>query len=306
MNCDVLMQFILDRHEPEQYCHVLMDPLAVSDKSDHSILEELSDVLGEHAVTRVLRTDLPQVPDLHPILVCLASPTEPLSTSLLELTARAGLMDLKHRKRSICGWLLSDSPASVIAPHLTSICHLPSGIGEHDFFPIFEPVRLELFAAAFGQVDRGPWWPIKRWLLITSGGVPVSVTSRQGPHYPTPAHARDMQNDAALIEELLAAWRTILTCPTINSPPFPQVAAVRAFEYIQQARKVGLSGIDDILTLALHLLCIHPRLHTHPDVLAMINTAVIEQRPLANLFAQYTDTNWRYVTNNLSGSETPL
>jgi hypothetical protein len=301
------MKFIIGRHEPEQYCHVLMDPLAVSEKSDHSILQKLSDVLGKHAVTRVIRTDLPQVPHLHPILVCLASPTEPLSTSLLELTARAGLMDLKHRKRSICGWLLSDSPASVIAPHLTSICQLPSGTGEHDFFPIFEPVRLELFSAAFEQVDRGPWWPIKRWILLTSGGLPVSVTSRQGAHYPIPAHARDMQNDAALIEELLAAWRTILTCPMANSLlPLPQVAAVRASEYIQQARKLGLSGADDIQTLALHLLCIHPRLHSHPDVLAMINTALKEQRPLADLFAQYTDANWRYVTKNLSGSETAL
>lgn len=307
MNCDVLMKFITDRYERDQYCHVLIDPLAVPGKSDHSIVEQLTDALGVSAITRVLRIDLPQAPRLHPILICMASPTAPLSIPLLELTARAGLMDLQRRKRSVCGWLLSDSPGSVIAPHLTSICQIPSDTGQHDFIPVYEPVRLELFAAAFGQVDKGPWWPIKRWLLLTSGGAPVSVTSREGPYHPVPAHARKMQTDAGLIMELLTVWRSMISYPVTNPPlPLPQLAAVRASEYIQQARKLGLSGLEDIQTLALHLLCIHPRLHTHPDVLAMINTTVKTQRPLAALFGHYTDANWRYVTTHLPVSESPL
>ncbi|WEK28718.1 MAG: PAAR domain-containing protein [Candidatus Pseudomonas phytovorans] len=34
----------------------------------------------------------------------------------------------------------------------------------------YEPVRLELLAASFKQVEHGPWWPINSWLFLSSGG----------------------------------------------------------------------------------------------------------------------------------------
>lgn len=304
MNSDALMEFISDHHHQDLYCYVLLDPLALSFDSDHSIYNYLHDVLGESALTRVLRPDLPLSTHLHPVLACMARPGELPSPSLMTLTARAGLIDLKRRKRYVCGWLFSTEPASAIAAHLTSICHLPTATCETRFYPIFEPVRLELFAASFPSVDQGPWWPIKHWLFLTSGGKAASIDGRPNPSQPTPVLAVEMQNDSGLIESLLTAWRAMRTSSFAEPlPPLPSIAAVRASESIRHARNLGLSAPTDIQALALHMLALHPQLHTHPAVLAMIETAVREQRPLAEILAQYTDANWGHVVSTLTQSE---
>lgn len=81
------------------------------------------------------------------------------------------------------------------------------------------------------------------------------------------------------------------------------MAAEQACHPIQQARQLGLSSQDDIITLMLHQLCLHPNLQNHAAVARLIETAAQEPRPLAQLFAQYTDADWKRLTATLPQSE---
>ncbi|MFJ4456651.1 hypothetical protein ACIP1G_22535 [Pseudomonas sp. NPDC089392] len=304
MGTDDLASLIEKQHAPHLHCHVLIDPLATEDSDDDALLAQLRSALGESALTRVHRTDLAQAPHLHPVLVCLAAPgTEP-SRSLLQLTAQAAQRGLFQRRRYLCGWLFSEAPSATIAAHLAGLCQVPNAKREFSFYPVYEPVRLELLAATFKQVEQGPWWPIGNWLFLSSGGRLVNLKGQSGQRHPLPDPAQRIQDDVALVERALASWRMLRASSTDASqcqiPPF---AAVRASNHIDDARGLGLSDAEDLVVLALHQLCIHPRIHTLAAVRSMIDAASREQLPLAPLLARYSEAHWRRLTESLPKSE---
>jgi hypothetical protein len=306
MSMDALVTFIEDQLAQELYSYVLLDPLAVSKDSDQSILQQLDSILDENAFSRVYRQDIAHAPQSHPILVCLATPGTPPNKFLLEITAHAALGDIRRRRRYVCGWLFSEACPSDIAHHLTSMCRIPSGPGTTAFYPIFEPVRFELFATSFGDTEKGPWWPVKHWLFLTSSGTPARVNGHPIPRCPIPDHTLDMQREAVLVATLLGAHRALLERPsTTPLPAIPPAPAKHSYHQIQQARALGLSTDDDILALVLRQTCLHPALHTHPTVRAQIDVAATQQRPLAQIFAQYTDADWKHLIATLPRSEAP-
>lgn len=302
---DHLIALIENQQGSELHSYVLIDPLAVPARSDHSILDQLRSVLGESALTSVLRTDLAHAPHLHPVLVCLACPGATPLNSLLQITAQAAFNDLRRRKRQICGWLFSEASPPEIAHHLASLCQIPNAAGKTDFYPVYEPLRFELFASAFDAINKGPWWPIKHWLFLTSGGMPARVHGLSRSRSFIPTHAVELQQDAHLIQAFLAVWQALLAGPSSlqKLPQIPAMAAEQACHPIQQARQLGLSTQDDIITLMLHQLCLHPNLQNHPAIAKLIETAAQGQRPLAELFAQYTDADWKHFTATLPPSE---
>ncbi|WAB96793.1 hypothetical protein OSW16_19920 [Pseudomonas putida] len=304
MSTEALLQLIADYHTPQLHCHVLIDPLAIPENSDQSVLSHLNKALGEGAMSRVIRADLPHAPQLHPVLACLSSPGAKPSPPLLKMTAHAAQRDNQRRKRHVCGWLLSEAPAPVIAAHLAALCRLPGSASEPRFYPLYEPVRLELLAASFEHVERGPWWPIKHWLFVSSGAQLAGFSGEARPRSGLPASALRIQDDVALIEMLLAAWRALPSGPADPKPrPLPPFAAVKASNHIDDARRLGLSATDDILIFALYHLYLHPRLHAAPYVRQIIDAAVQQQRPLAPLLARHDDAHWRQMIATLGPSE---
>lgn len=304
MSTEALLKLIADYHAPELYCHVLIDPLAAPRNSDQSLLPHLSEALGEGAMTRVIRADLPHAPQLHPVLACLSSPGSKPSPSLLKMTAHVAQRDIQRRRRHLCGWLLSEAPPSVIAGHLSSLCQLQATASEPRFYPIYEPVRLELLATTLEHVERGPWWPIRHWLFVSSGAKLAGFSGEARPRNGLPATAMRIQNDVTLIETLLAAWHALLSCPADRKlGPIPAFAAVRASNHIDDARRLGLCATEDILVFALYHLCLHPRLHAVPTVRHMIDAAAHQQLPLAPLLARHGDAYWRQVIATLTRSE---
>ncbi|MCF1490862.1 hypothetical protein LZ838_26240 [Pseudomonas sp. AA27] len=301
MNTTDLTQFVMDHHTSDQYCHVLIDPTAVSRRSDHAVLEGLRQGLGAKALTPIYRADLAHAPDAHPVLACLASPGEPLPESLVTLTARASLRDVQRPGRLVCGWLFSDTPAAALAEHIMSLCEVSTTGMQTCFYPVFEPVRLELLAAAYEHAEQMPWWPIHRWLFLTSGGFAVRMIGEPYAQKPIPVAAGEMQAEAPLVQAMLSAWRALLP-QTDDRPSLPAVAAVLAYEEIVQARRQGLSEPADIIALALHQRCLHPQLHTYPALRTLIDKAVHAQIPLTQTLAEYTESNWRYVLANLPQS----
>ncbi|MGH8486340.1 MAG: hypothetical protein ACRESP_18245, partial [Pseudomonas sp.] len=126
MSVDAVMARIAEEQHPELYAYVLIDPLAIANDSSRAILPHLQRVLGDKALHPVYRNDMHQAPELHPVLVSLASPGGVPCQSLLKMTARIALEDVPRRSRQICGWLFSDAPGAQIAAHLSSICQLPT------------------------------------------------------------------------------------------------------------------------------------------------------------------------------------
>src|SRR5690349_12113989 len=122
MDTDDLVRLIESHHRAHLYCHVLIDPLATAHDGDHALLAPLRNALGEQALARVYRADLAHAPQLHPVLVCLASPGTVPSRRLLELTARAAQRALFQQRRYLCGWLFSEAPSAAVASHLTALC----------------------------------------------------------------------------------------------------------------------------------------------------------------------------------------
>jgi len=304
MSSEALIKLISEDHRPGQYSYVLLDPLAVSKDSEHSLFASLKSVLGDCAMTRVTRPDLPLAPGLHPVLVCLGSPGSLPDAALLELTAQAAERDLHRRKRQVCGWLLSEAAPSAIASHLTALCRLPEASGATSFHPVYEPLRLELLAALFERAEQGPWWPIERWVFVTSGGSLASLKGQPHTRCGLPASAICVQQDTALIEAVLAIWKaSLLFSSATKVSTLPPFAAVRASNHINSARGLGLSAEQDIQALALHLLCLHPQLHTLKAVRDMIDAAIHRQCPLSAQLARYSDSDWQHLVATLPRHE---
>ncbi|MBI6923014.1 MULTISPECIES: hypothetical protein [Pseudomonas] len=304
MNVESLISRIEGHHAAHLHCHVLVDPLAIAGKSDPALLAHLREALGEAALTRVHRADLAHAPHLHPVLACLASPGTLPSRELLALTARAAYRGLHQHRRYLSGWLFSEADSATVAAHLTAMCQIPDAKRAFSFYPVYEPVRLELLAATFKQVEHGPWWPINNWLFLSSGGRLAHLEGQSGQRHALPEPAQRIQEDVKIIEQVLAAWRKLRAgSSAMNQREIPPFAAVRASNFIDDARMLGLSASHDIQVFALYHLCLHSRLHTVPAVRSMIDAAAQGQRPLASMFAQYSDEQWQRTVDSLPGSE---
>jgi len=304
MNVEALIKLVCDLHTPDLYCHVLIDPMAMPDRSDHSLISQLGEALGEHGMNRVLRDDFAHAPHYHPVLASLSCPGAAPNLRLLAMTAHAAQRDSQRHNSYLCGWILSEAPGPVVAKHLAALCRLPTASDTTVFHPIYEPTRLELLATTFERLELGPWWPIKHWIFQSSGAKLAQIRGEPRSHNALPPAALRIQNDVPSIQALLVAWRAMLARPeALNPPPLPPFATVRASNLIDDARRTGLSATEDILAMALHHLCVHPRLHTLRTVRDLIEATVSQQRPLAPMLAGFSAANWRHMTANLPQAE---
>ena len=302
--------FVAEQHAPDATLYLLLDPLADCAADDPLRIEVLRQTLGDDAVTPVHRPDLTHTPSACPVLVTLATPGSSPSQALLALSALRAHEEVDRHKRYVCGWLSSSAPSQALSAHIVSLGWLPLEQGRI-FFPIHEPVRLELLAGTFGN-NEGPWWPIRRWFLPTSSGAgSVLVGGPERRSVPGP-YTTAVQQDAPMVAALLNCWRRALNLPLAYAPArwsgptaLPPQAAAQAYIHIQQARELGLSREDDILTLALHRLMLHPHLHQHTGFRAVIEQAVQGQAPLSQLLVPYNDIALQRAVSDLTYAGAP-
>ncbi|MGE8149773.1 hypothetical protein ACQKP5_00785 [Pseudomonas vancouverensis] len=256
--------FVAEQHAVDTTLYLLLDPLADCAVDDPLHIEALRQSLGNDAITPVQRPDLIHTPSACPVLVTLAAPGVSPSQQLLALSALRAREEQDRHKRFVCGWLTSSAATRHLSAHIVSLGQLPQEQGR-GFFPIHEPLRLELLAGCLRRKDEGPWWPIRHWLLPTSSG--ASFVLEGVPERRTVPDSRmtAVQQDAPLVSALLSSWRRALRLPLTYAPArwtgptelAPQAAA-KAYVHIERARELGLGNPDDILTLALHSLLLHP------------------------------------------------
>lgn len=297
--------FVAEQHASDATLYVLLDLLADCAADDPLHIEALCQTLGNDAVMPLHRPDLIHTPSACPVLVALATPGTSPSQELLALSALRAHEDLDRYKRYVCGWLISSAPSRDLSAHIVSLGQLHVEQGRA-FFPVHEPLRLELLAGTFRN-NEGPWWPIRHWLVPTSSGTGSVLVGKPEHRTAMGTCTAAVQLDALMVSSLLNSWRRVLRLPLAYAPArwsgptaLPPQAAAQAYIQIQQARQLGLSHQDDILTLALHRLMLHPHLHQHTGVRALIEQAVQGQAPLSQLLAPYNDNAWQRAVSDLT------
>lgn len=267
MPASVIAERIAAHRAPDDFVYLLVDPLAGCAPEHALSPSSLARALGDDALVSVPRPDLAHTVGACPILVRLAGPGHAPDASLLDRTEQLALAETGHRKRCGCGCLLSPLSADALAEHIAARCLTFSASASGGMSPWFEPLRLELLAAAMPDTLSSALWPIRTWLLPTSWGEIAMVNGAPGASSLVPAIARDAQRDAALIALLLSAWRRTLQAPLSFAPRqwqgrtlLPPQAAASAFRMVRQARQRGVTDSKDLLALALHQETIHPQL----------------------------------------------
>lgn len=302
----LIQTFVSEQHSSDATLYLLLDPLADCAEGDPLHIDSLYQTLGDSAITRLTRPDLDHTPQVCPALVTLSTTTAQLTAHLLSLSALRAKEDEVRSRRYVCGWLSSTAEATTIGTHLIDLGRLELA-NERKFFPVYEPLRLELLAATLKHKEMGNWWPIHHWLFPTSSGASSLLIGQPGTGVAFGSRAAVVQQDAALVSSLLGAWRRALALPLTYSPArwqgpsiLPPQAAAKAYKQIYQARQLGLIDQHDVVTLALHKLMLHPRLHEHSDVRSLIEKAAENETPLTTSFATFNDQSWKKIVSDLT------
>lgn len=303
MNSASVQAFVIEQHGLDDWLYLLLDPTADVAPDDPLHINALRRTVGEESCTPIPRPDLDR--KSWPVLVTLASPGATASTDLLRMSGRRAQDDSAGRWPYVCGWLSSSAPPEVISDHVAALGQVKSESGGR-FFPMHEPLRVELLASNWESLLSGPWWPIKRWLLPASHGGHLVLCGDPEASTACSIEMIEWQQEIPLIRHMLAVWRRILQRPLTYAPgrwkgptALPPQAGAQALAHIQQARALELKENKDILILAMQRVLLHPRLHWHPVVRSRIGQAARGQESLENLFMLFQDRDWERIVRNL-------
>ncbi|WP_176080400.1 hypothetical protein [Paraburkholderia tropica] len=306
MSDSVVQVFADSMRSPEDYLYVLLDPLAGCNPDHPLHADALKEKLGEDALVRLPRPDFAHVPEMAPALVMIAAPGAVADHGMLALLQAYAHDDEGYRKRYVCGWLTAPLRPEAMASHIVALCHAAQPAEHGPFIPLYEPPRLELWAAAL-RGDLGAYlWPIRQWLYPVSWGGFVLFNGSPGSTHGLPPVAHETQAEAALVSTMLAAWRRSLCESMSYAPwrwqpggPLPPQAASRAFRMIRDARRSGLRNNEDIIVLALHRVTVHPDLAEHERIRADLVRAAKGEASLSELFQDYDSAALQYVASSL-------
>lgn len=313
MSAGVVQAFAESTRIEDDFLYVLLDPLAGFD-SDHPLHPSvLAAQLGADTIIRLPRPDFAHAPEALPVIVTLALPGASPDDELIALSQGCAVDDAAYGRRHVCGWLASPLAPEAMASHLVSLCELAQPAATGAFVPLYEPPRLELWAAAVRSSLGAQLWPVRHWLYPTSWGSFALFTGSAQTGCPAPAPvdlppvAREAQREALLVRDMLAAWRQSLHVPMSYAPRrwrgetlLPPQAAVHAFRMIRDARRLRLHDSEDIIALALHQVTVHPDLPDNERVRADIARAANGEAPLSTLFETYDAAAWRSISSSLS------
>ncbi|NMY08479.1 hypothetical protein HBO38_08410 [Pseudomonas veronii] len=302
----VVQTFATEQYTANASLYLLLDPLADCAEDDPLHIDTLRQSLGNDALTGLRRPDLVHTPQACPVLVTLATAGAKPSEYLLSLSALRAKEDERRSRRYVCGWLSSTATATTVSSQLIELGHLPTSVGTA-FFPVYEPLRLELLVATLKFGETGSWWPIHQWLFPTSSGGSSCLIGQPGTSVDFSPFTSAIQQNAGLVSSLLGAWRHAVSLPLTYAPArwqgatlLPPQAAARAYEQIRDARIMGLKKQHDIVTLALHRLLLHSSIHTHTDIGISIKRAIENGTSLAKLFSELNDQSWQRIVSELT------
>ena len=297
--------FATRHRQAEEALYLLLAPFAGCPPEHPLSLAALTETLGSDAVTRVDCSGLVQDPERWPALVRLASPGA-APTAVVALSATCAARECTASWHYVCGWLLSEQPADVIARHLHQQCHVLHQPHPHGITAWFEPVRLALLRVTLKHAGA-VLGPVRSWLHPDGHGS-CKLFERQplAGELVVSEAARATQHVAPQIVQLLSAWRRLNAAQPAYAPwhhagssGLPEDAPRHAMNLMLEAFRQGLRDRADIHCMCLHMAMIHPLLLQHPGIRDDVQMAAAGEQRLAERFARYDDRAWSQIVATL-------
>lgn len=287
--------FANQQRQPEEALYLLLDPFAGCPPEHPLAIAALSEALGSDAVTRVDCSRLVQDPECWPALVQLAEPGD-APTALAPLSATCAARESAATWHYVCGWLISDQPADLIAQHISHQCQVLHQPEPHGITAWFEPVRLALLRATLKNAGE-VLGPVRSWLHPDGcGSCEVFEREPMAGELAVPEAVRATQHVAPQIIQLLGAWHRLSAVQHPHAPRhfagssgLPENAPTHAMNLILKAFRQGLRDRADIQCMCLHMLMIHPLLLQHPTIQHDVEKAAAGEQRLADRFASYDE-----------------
>ncbi|MCO7534241.1 hypothetical protein NJH24_05520 [Pseudomonas asiatica] len=297
--------FANQQRQPEEALYLLLDPFAGCPPEHPLAIAALSEALGSDAVTRIDCSRLVQDPECWPALVRLAEPGD-APTALALLSATCAARESAATWHHVCGWLISDQPADLIAQHISQQCQVLHQPEPHGITAWFEPVRLALLRATLKNAGE-VLGPVRSWLHPDgSGSCEVFEREPMAGELAVPEAVRATQHVAPQIIQLLGAWHRLSAVQHPHAPwhfagssGLPENAPTHAMNLILKAFRQGLRDRADIQCMCLHMLMIHPLLLQHPTIQHEVERAAAGEQRLADRFASYDDCTWSHIVAGL-------
>ncbi|MEG5613619.1 hypothetical protein UXO35_16305 [Enterobacter kobei] len=229
-----------------EYRYLLLDPLKKVANWNSLHAEQLRNILGNGALSRVLRPDLAWSPEHCPLLVLLASPGETPNETLVQHSEDYARGEALYEKRYVCGWLVSPLAPDEMAGWLAALCRK---IKQGSTLPVFEPLRLELLMATADPVLlAGQFASVSQWHLMSSAGERKAMNIQSSNDaWVLNWRAEQAQNDARNIWRILSAWQE-------SGAALPTDAVRQAANAWNMSEKARLHHLSDRLYLALNTL----------------------------------------------------
>ncbi|KIC83039.1 hypothetical protein [Pseudomonas sp. C5pp] len=297
--------FANQQRQPEEALYLLLDPFAGCPPEHPLAIAALSEALGSDAVTRIDCSRLVQDPECWPALVRLAEPGD-APTALALLSATCAAREWAATWHYVCGWLISDQPADLIAQHISHQCQVLHQPEPHGITAWFEPVRLALLRATLKNAGE-LLGPVRSWLHPDGcGSCEVFEREPMAGELTVPEAVRATQHVAPQIIQLLGAWHRLSAVQHPHAPwhfagssGLPENATTHAMNLILKAFKQGLRDRADIQCMSLHMLMIHPLLLQHPTIQHEVERAAAGEQRLVDRFASYDDCTWSHIVAGL-------
>ncbi|AHZ78505.1 MULTISPECIES: hypothetical protein [Pseudomonas] len=297
--------FANQQRQPEEALYLLLDPFAGCPPEHPLAIAALSEALGSDAVTRVDCSRLVQDPECWPALVQLAEPVD-APTALAPLSATCAARESAATWHYVCGWLISDQPADLIAQHISHQCQVLHQPEPHGITAWFEPVRLALLRATLKNAGE-VLGPVRSWLHPDGcGSCEVFEREPMAGELAVPEAVRATQHVAPQIIQLLGAWHRLSAVQHPHAPwhfagssGLPENAPTHAMNLILKAFRQGLRDRADIQCMCLHMLMIHPLLLQHPTIQHDVEKAAAGEQRLADRFASYDECTWSHIVAGL-------
>ncbi|MBH3380939.1 hypothetical protein LG197_24455 [Pseudomonas asiatica] len=297
--------FANQQRQPEEALYLLLDPFAGCPPEHPLAIAALSEALGSDAVTRVDCSRLVQDPECWPALVQLAEPGD-APTALAPLSATCAARESAATWHYVCGWLISDQSADLIAQHISHQCQVLHQPEPHGITAWFEPVRLALLRATLKNAGE-VLGPVRSWLHPDGcGSCEVFEREPMAGELAVPEAVRATQHVAPQIIQLLGAWHRLSAVQHPHAPwhfagssGLPENAPTHAMNLILKAFRQGLRDRADIQCMCLHMLMIHPLLLQHPTIQHDVEKAAAGEQRLADRFASYDECTWSHIVAGL-------
>lgn len=270
-----------------KYRYLLVDNLVVLNSVSplsHKGLQSLygeEKSFGERKLTTVLRTDLDYDPSVCPTLVMLAEPYQFLEQAIIDKITMQATVECFWSKRYICAFIVTDLKPSILAKQIINIGNNIAKTLRQRYYPFFEPFRMQflhesgsdqdnaLLKAQFSQIENYYYPSIHNgeFIRYTNDDKPI-IEKEWNTQY------CERLKKIRVIRTLVNAWANNRTqFEEQKNVPLEKQVIIQATQLIEQADKLGLTDVADILFWGLNGLRYQHVFTTHPQVLEQIPKA---------------------------------